>query len=255
MQQELYFGKQNWNLEDAKGCIDEFLDLYEKRPIKDNTGGMLSPHLFWAWHVAKKMQPKNIIESGVFKGQGTWLFRQACPKAKIYSIDPILEQRVYIDENVTYFTQDFSTINWNEILDPKETLCFFDDHQDAYVRLTQLKWMGFEYAMFEDNYPVLQGDCYSLKKVLSQKDYIISGKERKQYPFNRAHYDYLKKNLAVYTEFPPLFKNAVTRWGDNWNEENYATPDAIFENADEEKYPILKAEAGAYTWICYVKLK
>ena len=75
--------------------------------------------------------PKFIIESGIYKGQGTWLFRQACPEANIFSIDPVLENRVYIDNEVTYFTEDFSTILWNKYVNPDETLCFFDDHQNA----------------------------------------------------------------------------------------------------------------------------
>ena len=253
--EQLNYGEQKWNFDDVKGCIDEFLNLYEKRPVLDNLGGMTSTHLFWAWYVSRKLQPKYIIESGVFKGQGTWLFRQACPEAKIFSIDPILTQRVYIDEQVTYFLEDFSKIQWDNYLDPKVTLCFFDDHQDAYMRLMQMKWMGFEYAMFEDNYPSSQGDCYSLKKIFSQKDYILDGKEKVQILASSSHLNYVKKNIEAYTTFPPLFKNEKTRWGDDWDEENYPTPEPIFKNEDKERYPILKKEANGYTWICYVRLK
>lgn len=51
MNNDLNIGKQLWNYEDIRKDIDMFLDLYEQRPIKDNKGGMLSPHLFWAWYV------------------------------------------------------------------------------------------------------------------------------------------------------------------------------------------------------------
>lgn len=203
----------------------------------------------------KKLNPKNIIESGVWKGLGTWIMRQACPDARIFSIDPILENRVYIDNNATYFTEDFSKIEWGGYLEPKETFIFFDDHQNAYVRLQQMKWMGFTCAMFEDNYPTLQGDCYSLKKIFSQKEYIIDSTERKKYPAIKAHLEYVKKNTKLYTTFPPLFKKDITRWGDCWDEENYPTPKAIFSDEDKEKYPILEKEAVGYTWICYIELE
>lgn len=255
MREELTWGKQLWDLSDAKEMVDEFLKLYQKRPIHDNRGGMSSTHLFWTWYVLKKLNPKHIIESGVFKGQGTWLMRKTCPDANIYSIDPLLEQRTYIDEYVTYFTEDFSKIQWENYLNPNETFCFFDDHQDAYLRVQQMKWMGFSMAMFEDNYPAIQGDCYSLKKIFSQKEYVIDGAKKKYFSPNEAHLHFLKKNLDTYTTFPPFFRNSKTRWGDDWDDDNYSTPNAIMSDVEEEKYPILKGEASGYTWICYVKLK
>lgn len=35
----LYYGKQLWDYEDVNFLIDEFMELYEKRPIKNNGGG------------------------------------------------------------------------------------------------------------------------------------------------------------------------------------------------------------------------
>lgn len=34
----LNLGKQLWNFKDVKLLIDEFMKIYEKRPIKDNRG-------------------------------------------------------------------------------------------------------------------------------------------------------------------------------------------------------------------------
>lgn len=46
MEEEMNYGKQIWDYKDVKTCIDEFLGLYEKRPVKNNAGGMSSTHLF-----------------------------------------------------------------------------------------------------------------------------------------------------------------------------------------------------------------
>ena len=250
---DLCYGKQIWDYSDVNCLIDEFIELYKNRPIINNRGGMLSAHLFWAWFVVRKLKPANIIESGVFKGQGTWLFKQACPEAKIFSIDPVLEQREYIDDTAVYFTEDFSMINWTEYLDPKDTLVFFDDHQNAYMRLQQMKWMGFIHAMFEDNYPVKQGDCYSLKKIFAESGFAYKGNIMTA-P-NAVHADYVRSNIETYTTLPPLCKLKKTRWGDEWNEIDYPTGQAILSKEKLEEYPIIKEEAGFYTWICYVKLK
>ena len=142
MKEILNYGKQLWDFKDVNSTIDEFMELYENRPVVNNAGGMASTHLFWTWYVAKKIHPENIIESGVFKGQGTWIFRQACPNANIFSIDPFLKQRKYIDKDTMYFTEDFSMIEWEKYLKNdsfENTLVFFDDHQNAYMRMQQLK--------------------------------------------------------------------------------------------------------------------
>lgn len=64
----------------------------------------------------------------------------------------------------------------------------------------------------------------------------------------------MKSNIETYTELHPLFKEEFTRWGDEWNEENYPTAAPILGVEDIERYKLLKEEAKSYTWICYVKL-
>jgi hypothetical protein len=119
---------EKWSREDLKTAISEFSELYENRPIKDNNGGMKSGHMFPAWYVVKKLKPKYLIESGVWKGLGTWFFEQASPETKIISIDPAPHFRVYSSPNVTYQTLDFLKTDWSHI--PKEeAMVFFDDHQ------------------------------------------------------------------------------------------------------------------------------
>ena len=47
-----------WNHEDIKLHLEEFYNVYSNRPIKDNSGGMKSPHMFPAWYVLKKNSTK-----------------------------------------------------------------------------------------------------------------------------------------------------------------------------------------------------
>lgn len=251
---ELNLGIQLWDYKDVRSFVDEFIEIYKRRPIKNNFGGMTSTHLFWTWYVLKKIQPAHVIESGVYKGQGTWIISHACPDAKIYSIDPNLAIRIYVNEKVRYYIKDFNIINWaKEGLDEENTVCFFDDHVNAYLRLQQMKWMGFKKAMFEDNYPVSQGDCYSCKKILAGSGLTVNGEEI--IDPNLVHLEYFKKNIKTYTTLLPLFKNEMTRWGDEWDNINYPTPAPIFTNDMNEQYDIIKKEASGYTWICYVELK
>ena len=271
--------------EEIAGKVEEFLDLYKLRPIKDNNGGMKAPHMFAVWFMLKKLNPDIVVESGVWKGQSTWLLRQACPNAKIISIDLNLEVREYVDDTVTYSDKDFSEHDWSAITE--NSVVFFDDHQNAYKRIQQCKWFGFKHIIFEDNYPPSQGDCYSLKKAFAHAGFepinsITATNEKSffkrkflklvetvgitpitltpQYESikvlpNSHDAKMIKKNIEIYYEFPPVIKTEKTRWGDDWDDVNYPTPEPLFEKPELPKMQIFLDEAVYYTWICYVKLK
>lgn len=241
-----------FNREDMLAHIDEFSELYNKRPIKDNNGGMKSGHMFPAWFVIKKLKPQTIIESGVWKGLGTWFFEQASPESKIYSIDPNPNFRVYSSPKVTYSTIDFTKQNWDDI-DKSSTLVFLDDHQNSLERIKFAKDNGFKNIMIEDNYPYNQGDCYTPKKIISQKKYVIDLAGNKTwYDSNTDDYDYFVSSVKKYQEFPPLFKDSLTRWGDEWSNENYETNEPLL--SDKIKYQEFYNERKDYTWICYLEL-
>lgn len=115
---------------------------------------MGAPYLFTTSLLTKTIQPTHIIESGVFRGQGTWILSQAAPDAKFTCIDPDQERIEFKLEGATYSNVDvdFSRHNWDNL--PKDnTLCFFDDHQDSIKRMRILKSLGFKHAIYEDNYP------------------------------------------------------------------------------------------------------
>ena len=163
---ERSIGKSPFEREEILSALPEFIDLYSKRPIKDNSGGMKFNHCFAAWFIAKHLSPKFIIESGICYGQSTWLFENACPSAKIFCLDLNFSRLIYKSKSTTYLHQDFSTIDWS-IIDPSQTLCFFDDHQNEYQRLKDVYWIGIKDIIFDDNYPVGQGDVYSIKQMLA----------------------------------------------------------------------------------------
>lgn len=244
---------EKWNREDLLAHIDEFNKLYETRPIKDNNGGMKSPHMFPAWFIVKQLKPKYLIESGVWKGLGTWFFEQASPETKIISIDPNPSFRVYTSPKVDYRTLDFLKADWSNL--PKdETMIFFDDHQNFFERLKCAQSLGFKKIMTEDNYPYQQGDCYTPKKILANTQYVIDNAGNKTwYDKNDNDLVYFKDNVKIYQEMPPLFKSENTRWGDKWDDK-YPTAEPLLTNGDNEKYPVFYNEMKDYTWICYLEL-
>ncbi len=268
MQDIKQIGELNWSYDELRKSIPEFLDLYEKKPINDNKGGMKAPHMFATWFMLKKIKPKYVIESGTWKGQGTWLIEKTLPKSKIYSIDLKLSNRKYISDKVQYFDKDFFEIDWSIIPNKDNAVLFFDDHQNALERIRNGVNIGFKHYIFEDNYPSKKGDCYSLKKAFQHSGFnpnsgrkgfkqIINNiikKEIKIQP-NPDDAKYLKDVLEIYYEFPPVFTKNITRWGDNWSEEFYPSPKPLFKSIEHDYLNLFYQEAIHYTWICYAKAK
>ena len=272
-------GRPPWTKAEILNHIDEFASIYSERPIWDNKGGMKAPHLFGVWFMTRKLQPDLIVESGIWKGQSTWLLEMACPQAKLISIDLDLDRREYISDKAIYYDRDFSEQDWSIITD--QSLVFFDDHQNAYRRLQQCKWFGFRHVIFEDNYPASQGDLYSLKKAFShagfdpadfRNDPVSTHLKRFTQRIglwllrlspqfeptgicpNGVDSRMLESNLEVYSEFPPVIKPERTRWGDLWDK-SYPTPEPLLKRIEKPSHRIFLDEAMWYTWVCYAKLK
>jgi len=231
--------------------IDEFNLIYSNRPIKDNSGGMKSAHLFPLFFYLKKANPKLIIESGVYKGQGTWLMRHCCPDSKIISIDINLTQIIFKDNTVFYYDKDITSINIDEIIDEfhsEEILLFFDDHQDFNKRFNFLFKNKIKHIIYEDNYPYNQGDCISPKKIIESEKFIVKDKE---ISLKKEEREFIIKNIKHYEEFPPIFKDYKTRWGNEWN---YKTRESLLNDESIQKYQDFYKERFDYTWICYLEL-
>lgn len=285
MKDVMSIGKPPWSRSEILEHIDEFAMIYDSRPIKDNHAGMKAPHMFAVWFMAKQLSPDLVVESGIWKGQSTWLLEKACPEARIFSIDLDLRTRQYISDNAVYSDKDFSEQDWLDVTD--RSLVFFDDHQDAYRRVQQCKWFGFKHIIFDDNYPVGQGDCYSLKKAFANAGfesttsqpqpatsnvlsrilkrsaglfginpvYHTPQYERINVGPNDIDSRMLQRHLEIYYEFPPVFKTSKTRWKDDWNDASYPTPEPLLEQPTKTTHEIFIDEAKNYTWLCYAKLK
>jgi hypothetical protein len=253
------------DFEQVKNSLDEFYSIYAERPIKDNQGGMKSPHLFNTWYALKQLQPKVVIESGVWKGLGTWIIEKAVPEAKIISIDITYQHLIYKSDKAIYLDQDMTSYDWDDLFSQMETeeniskndiLLFLDDHQDFLQRLEYVHGLGIQHILYEDNYPTTQGDTFSPKKILACRDYIMDhAGDRTHHKYSYAAYQAFDDRVEVYQEMPPIYKIPNTRWGDTWDDDTYNSPPPLLDLDTGDKYPTYLEEAPSYTWICYMGLK
>ena len=89
-------GKFDFDINQIIMNLENFVKLYKQRPIKNNIGGMGFSNMFFFYLILKMKKPSFVIESGVFKGQSTWLIENTLPKCEILSIDIDLSQREFI---------------------------------------------------------------------------------------------------------------------------------------------------------------
>ncbi len=217
-----------------------FTNLYKNRPIKKNIHGMRFQHMFATYFILKKINPSFVIESGVLKGQSTWLIENALPNSEILSIDIDLSQREYVSKKAKYSNIDFKNQDFSKI--PKDTLVFLDDHVNHYERLLQAKFFNIKNIILEDNYLTDKGDFYTLNHALNNrgfkhdytklsllktflifsnelikkiffKKYIIQFEKIKfrlrDYPANENDFKNIEKNIKTYYEFPNLSNIAI----------------------------------------------
>tara|TARA_B100000945_G_C20408630_1_gene611411 strand:- start:1047 stop:1979 length:933 start_codon:yes stop_codon:yes gene_type:complete len=269
--------------------LKKFLKIYKNRPIKSNKFGIQFPHMFASYVILKKIKPKFVVESGVYKGQSTWLIERVLPKAKLLCLDPDLNNRKYISKKAKYSKIDFKDHDFSNI--PENSLVFFDDHQHCMDRLIQAKWLGFKHIIFEDNYPWPQGDFYTLKKVILgtgftrprqklkffkimrilKKIFDELKKIKKNYKYfipmqkisdwyldekkpNTNDFKLLNKNIDIYFEFPPLFKLKKTAWGEKWSSA-IPTKKPLLKDKEKNNLKINENELNSYNWICYIRFK
>ena len=133
-------------------AVQEFQDLYDRRPLTSNKGGMQFNDSLCLYLVARILAPAFVLESGSFQGHSAWLLRQALPHADILSCDIDLGQLRHRAEGVTFHEGDWVGAVLPKI-DPRRSLAWFDDHTDHCRRLAEAQARGFRHVLLDDNFP------------------------------------------------------------------------------------------------------
>jgi hypothetical protein len=255
-----------------RASLPEFIDLYKSRPILNNAGGMGFNHSWALWYLVRKTNPKIIVESGVWKGHSTWIIERACPNAQLYCFDINLKNLEYKSNAAIYFEDDFTKFDWSKV-DIINGMCLFDDHQNILERIIKAKWFGFQHIIIEDNWPVGEGDCYSIRHAIagtgfpkSQMSSMYLGSRFQQFKRRRLdqqlmkHYDQqsrlvkpnsvdilnLRKNTKFIFEMNPVFLEKKNNWGGEYTNE-YESKSPLLSVA-----PIADADYS-YSYLTYLK--
>jgi len=179
-----------FNNNKLKKQFKSFLKIYNLRPIKDNSSGMRIDHCFAVYCLLKKIKPKNVIESGIWRGQTTWLIKKTLKDVNVFSIDIDLSNRKIIYEDVKYLDIDISKSNWKK-LDKNATLIIFDDHVCFSKRINFLLKNNFKHIIFDDNLPNGFSPYYTPKIIFEKK--ILIKKRFVKYTNLKRFFEFLIK--------------------------------------------------------------
>jgi hypothetical protein len=151
----------------------------------------------------------------------------------------------------------------------------FDDHQNVYERIKSAYFFGFKNIITEDNFPIGEGDGYSLKHIFAGNGFTSMQQSEKwkgsrTQQFKRARQEKflkkfgvaqsriiekndfdrenLKKNVESMLEIPPIWLEEHSIYGPSYSG-NYKTESPIFSNCP---YPGLDYSYGYFT---YLRLK
>lgn len=275
MKEKFFNNDSKFTYKKIKLELKNFLKIYKKRPIKDNKGGCQINHAFALYCILKKLKPKVVIESGVYKGQTTWIIEKALPNAKLICIDINLSQRKYISKKAIYSNVDFKFHDFSKI--PSDSVVFFDDHVNHLNRIKEANFFKIKNIILEDNYNYKNGDFQTIKQLFENHKFVhnesffsyfktfflflniiikkmisskynayndlnsINGRIRDFY-FNKNYLNNIKKNINTYFEFPPLIKIKMK------------TKKPLLKKTDT-KLKKFFAELKSYNYITLIKLK
>lgn len=205
---ELFLEKQ----ETGESLLDEFLEIYKKRPDPVNVCGIRVNHAMALYLAVKYLKPTLVIESGVNQGVSTYFIRAASKATRIFAIDPeekpICKQgKRWIDSStltVNYTGKKFIDIldlNWEEMIqnkniDPATTLVFIDDHLNTFERIRALRKFDIRHIIVEDNYKKGEGATWNDRNSTPKQMFFQKRSWKKG--------SWLFNNIISYAEFPPL---------------------------------------------------
>jgi hypothetical protein len=155
------------NMQELLCCVNEFLakidirgtvsmtdlDDYFRSMSQNGAFGILGTTpgngTVWLFLLARILNPRVVVESGVFRGSSLFTFRNAVPQAKIFAFDLDFAALLSRLQGVDYRQHDWSTDKVRA--ESSSDLCFFDDHINNCKRIRQSYERGFRHVVVDDS--------------------------------------------------------------------------------------------------------
>jgi len=127
-------------------------EIIRTRPDKSNFGGSAPWKLNHLYKICKEINPTTIIESGTWRGNSLWLFRNLNKEINLHSYEINYSTLMWEDNTITYHNYDIEKDSGKHQIKGNDII-FFDDHVNQKSRLEWSYKNGFKHIIFDDNVP------------------------------------------------------------------------------------------------------
>lgn len=134
---------------DYKRDILDFLEGCEANPALGHQRTTSAGSLLWLFLLVRTVDPRVVVESGVFKGASLFTLRSASKDAAIYAYDVDLSNLMYAHSSISFHEGDWSE-DFPTPQGPSD-FCYFDDHINNCLRTRQAYDLGFRHLVFDDS--------------------------------------------------------------------------------------------------------
>ena len=136
-------------------AIESYEQIFRSVKIRDLNGGMGFNNGLFFYILLSHFAPKNILESGIWKGYSTYLIDNATfDKTKIFCFDINLSNRQFRSKKANYFEKDLTSVT--EVDFSTIDFALFDDHVSIYDRLKFCLENKIEIAVIDDDVALTQ---------------------------------------------------------------------------------------------------
>ncbi len=152
-----YFSRYGLNLDPRVllSHIEKHEKIFRSKKISSLMDGMGFNNGLILFCLASFLQPKRLIESGVWRGYTTLLLDEATyDESKIYCFDINLDHNEFISKKATYFECDISSVK--DVKIDNIDFAFFDDHVSHYDRLLYCVLNNIDAVILDDDVGITQ---------------------------------------------------------------------------------------------------
>lgn len=157
------------NIEELLVCVRDFLsrigissaslsvkdiDTYFNLMARNRAFGLLGTTpgngTLWLCMLMRVLNPKVVVESGVYHGSSLYTIKASAPQAKVFAFDVTFANLLSRLEGVDYRERDWGMDDDVHAESPSD-LCFFDDHINNCKRVRQAYERGFRHVIVDDS--------------------------------------------------------------------------------------------------------
>jgi len=127
----------------------------------------------WLFMIVRALQPRIVVESGVFKGSSLFTMRCASPRHKMFAFDVDFSWLTHRFDAVDYRERDWGLDDVRA--EGPTDLCYFNDHVNNCLRIRQAYERGFKHLVLDDTPDLGEIRAYRYPAVPTVS-MIVSGK-------------------------------------------------------------------------------